>query len=386
MKHQKYVSIAIVFLCMVNTANAQLGGLLKKTMQKVTAIESAEIYTNQEVLKNGALEEQSAPQEQDGYNVSSSGISLYSNELKITFSTVPSNSGDGEPSKRFTTSNHIYAKLTATKGSLKDVLKITDNDDGIKIYLVLYDNDGVKIKKFVSIAETFEISAEHASKTSATVDILPDPIIYEQGKQSDFWAGAAFTYGHNQYSFPQNGNYKVGLFVKNEKVDDWGKAIYKEDIVFADFFDYNFLAKDAAAIVKAGSKINDLKNTAAKNVVTALPKEWLEKSSVTVMGFTQAQLISMYESSFATKMDAHTVVKFHPTSSNGGWTTQNNDYGIPIYRYSNQWYTIFIKYADGKTCFYQGFGLRQQYNGAGTYGKAFIDKNEYHMADCNSMK
>ncbi len=104
------------------------------------------------------------------------------------------------------------------------------------------------------------------------------------------------------------------------------------------------------------------------------------------MGFTQAQLISKYQNSFTDKMDAHTVVKFHASASNGGWTIVNNDFGIPVYRYSNQWYTIFIKYANGKTCYYQGFGLRQQYNGGGAYGQASIDKNEYHMADCGSMK
>ena len=126
--------------------------------------------------------------------------------------------------------------------------------------------------------------------------------------------------------------------------------------------------------------------TAAATAVQELPKEWANKSAALVMGFTQAQLVSMYLNSFTNKMDAHTVLKFHASSSNGGYTVVNNDYGIPIYRYSNQWYTIFIKYANGKTCFYQGFGLRQQYNGGGTYGKPMIDKNEYHMVDCEKMK
>jgi hypothetical protein len=85
-------------------------------------------------------------------------------------------------------------------------------------------------------------------------------------------------------------------------------------------------------------------------------------------------------------MDPHTVVKFHASPSNGGWTTVNNDYGIPIYRYSNQWYTVFVKFNNGKSCFFQGFGLRQQYNGGGTYGKVFCDINPYHMTDCGLMK
>lgn len=89
------------------------------------------------------------------------------------------------------------------------------------------------------------------------------------------------------------------------------------------------------------------------------------------MGYTQAQLVAMFENSFASKLDPHTVV--------------NNDYGIPVYGYSNQWYTVFIKFANGKSCFSQGFGLRQQYNGGGTFGKVFCDINPYHMTDCGQM-
>lgn len=356
----------ISLLALILIAAFTTEGKLKKGNEKTSEIKIAETIKNPETknMDNNAT----------------------TNDLSIVFSSAPFKEGDGVLSNNFTSANRIYAKLVVAKGTLKDVLKIADNDDGIKIYLVLYNEAGEELKKFVSIAEIFSLTGAQANSKSITLDILPDPANFSSGKQSDFYVGGAFAYGHNQYNFTRNGIYKVRLFVTNEKVDDWGKPIYGDDIIFPNSFTYNFSAKDAAGIVKEASEVNDFKQNTIKNSITALPKQWTEKSSTLVMGFTQAKLITMYENSFTDKMDAHTVVKFHASASNGGWTTVNNDFGIPIYRYSNQWHTIFIKYANGKTCFYQGFGLRQPYNGGGTYGQAIIDKNEYHMVDCGQMK
>ncbi len=249
---------------------------------------------------------------------------------------------------------------------------------------VLYDDVEDKINKFAAI-EKFKLTTAQANSKSITFDIMPNLSNFSQGKQSNFYTGT-FARNHNQYVFKRNGDYKVGVFVSNEMVDDWGKPVYGKDIEYANFFDYNFSAKDAATILEKADKINDLQNAAKKNAITALPKQWNEKSSALAMGLSQAQLINMYETSFSPKLEPHTIVKLHASPSGGGWTTVNNNYGIPIYRYSNQWYTIFVKFANGKTCYFQGFGLRQQYNGGGTYGKAFVDKNDYHMADCGEMK
>ncbi len=370
----KKISLLAILLITTVCARAKHDILINKTTEK---------NTTQYAKNMGNKATTAVP---DGHCVNENGTGQYSDDLTIIFSSAPFNGGEGLPSNSFTSSGRIYAKLSAAKGTLKEVLKITDNDDGIKIYLVLYDEAGEKIKKFVSIAETFALTGTQANSRSITLDILPDPAVFNIGKQSDFYVGAAFAYGHNQYNFAQNGNYKVGLFVSNEKVDDWGKPVYGDEIIFAGYFTYNFSAKDAVHIVKESQTISEAKNNAVKNALTPLPKQWTEKTAAATMGFTQAQLISMYQNSFTDKMDAHTVVKFHASASNGGWTIVNNDFGIPLYRYSNQWYTIFIKYANGKTCYFQGFGLRQQYNGGGTYGQASIDKNEYHMTDCGSFK
>lgn len=432
---KKIFSIALISFATANT-NAQLSGLLKKAKDKVTVPGQIQTSTptqaNTPAIVENTKEATNAKSEttfylydqQYGYRSGGSNYTVASfiadkrmfdpyqhirkseekgtfhfakdypelasitkpvnNDLTITFSKKTFTGGGEEITNSFATANGIYAKITATKGTLKDALKLADDDDGIMVHFVLYDDVDETINKFATF-EKFKLTDAQAKGKSITFDIIPNLANFSDGKQSDFWVGT-FARKHDQYTFKQNGKYKVGVLVSNEIVDDWGKPVYGKDVQYTSFFDYNFSAKDAAAVFEEADKVNDLKNAAKKNAITPLPKQWTEKTSAPAMGLTQAQLVSMYENSFNPKMDPHTLVKFHASPSNGGWTTVNNDYGIPIYRYSNQWYTVFIKYNNGKACFFQGFGLRQQYMGGGTYGKAFIDRNEYHMADCATMK
>ena len=420
-------TLAIIFFATTNT-QAQLGGLLKKAKDKVTEKKESTKTAATENVENGNVttssNNQTTFQIYDRYGYSSGGTSFtvaqlksqkrtfspyehirksdengtfhfakdypelasimepLDNNVSIIFSNTPFSNSNNKVTNSFTSKDMIYAKISVANGTIKDALKIGENDD-INFGFVLYNDEKIQTKEqIIGLA----ITPAQANSKSITVDILPDVQLYKNGKQGDFWGGAMFASMHDQYTLSKNGTYKIGFYVKNEKVDDWGKPIWGDNIIYSSYFDYNFRVIDAAAVVKEADLLNDLRVSAIKNVITPLPKQWIEKTSTTAMGFTQAQLISMYENSFTTKLNPHTVVKFHASSSNGGWTIQNNDYGIPIYRYSNQWYTIFIKYANGTACFYQGFGLRQQYNGGGTYSKAFIDKNEYHMADCEKMK
>ena len=309
------------------------------------------------------------------------------NDLVISFSNSSFSNTGANVANSFTSGQNIYGKISTTKGTLKDALKISDNDDGIKISFTLYDNEEETINSF-SIGETFILTAAQANSKSVTFDIIPDLKNYTTGKQSDFTA-VSFAANHTQYVFKRNGNYNVGVFVKNEKVDDWGKPIYGDDIIFANFFDYTFSAKDAAKIKKEQSEINDLKNVAKKNAITELPEQWKEKSSALVMGLTQDKLTQML---LGADLKSLKLIKFFASSSNGGWTAiYDQSAVIPTYRKSNQYYTVFYKIVNpantnnGK-CWFQTFGLRQQYMGGGTYGVSTIDANEWHFAECDKMK
>ena len=434
---KKQLIALVILLATTISTQAQLGGLLKKAKDKVTEKKettkaAASTATNNSETPNPATTQNSTTiyslySQQYGYSSGGNKVTLaqliaqkklYSpfepirkvdetgtfhfvkdypelapimepidNNVQITFSNQPYSGAKNnvEASTKFASNNYIYAKISVVKGTIRDALKIGEKDNLISMGFTLYTDNPDNIKTEES-ALGFEITAAQADSKSITVDIRPWPQLYNISRASDFWPGFSFIALQTQHNMPKNGTYKIEFFVKNEKSDDWGKPIWGDNIVYKNFFDYDFKNSDVDRMKREVDTLNDLRVSAIKNVITPLPKQWTEKTSPPVMGFTQVQLIIMYQNSFDTKLDPHTVVKFHASNSSGGWTNQNNEYGIPIYRYSNQWYTIFVKYANGKSCFYQGFGLRQQYNGGGTYGKAFIDKNEYHMAYCAGMK
>ena len=318
---------------------------------------------------------------------------------KMTFSNQPFANGANSFKTVFNSNEFIYGRLQLNSGTIKEAFKIGEKSENIPFYsieyvVVVYKKEERKFNN-EQIWNNCLVRDIDLSKNYFDFDVLPNPqnATTVISSVADFSAGkstAPLYSAINPQVFYEDGVYKIDLLLRYPAKDAWGKELDKQKWpIFEADFDFIFSSNDVATL----KKNNELASTNAKNnmqgIATAaelLPKQWTEKSSALVMGFTQPQLVSMYENSFTSKMDAHAVIKFHASSSNGGYTVVNNDYGIPIYRYSNQWYTIFIKYANGKTCFYQGFGLRQQYNGGGTYGKPLIDKNNYFMVDCEKMK
>ena len=403
---KQILTIVIILLSLLNV-QAQPGGLFKKVKDNVTEektiasnsstnvnIETTtQAYTNNSNVSNtedNAVNDENTPK----------GYFLVNNPLgKITFSNEPFTKGTSGTKTVFNSNEFIYGRLQLNSGTIKDAFKIGNKGKDIPFhsleYVVVIYKNGEKKYNNNQIWNNCLVKDADLSKSYFDFDVLPNPknattII---SALADFSAGkstAPLYSAINPQVFSEDGTYKVDVIIRHAVSDAWGKELEKEDWpTFEMDFDFVFNSNDIATLKKNKELASETANnnmTAAAAAVQELPKEWSSKSAALVMGFTQAQLVSMYQNSFTSKMDAHTVVKFHASSSSGGHTVVNNDYGIPVYRYSNQWYTIFIKYANGKTCYFQGFGLRQQYNGGGTYGKPMIDKNEYHMVDCEKMK
>lgn len=315
---------------------------------------------------------------------------------KISFSNQPFSATSVSGKTKFSSNEFIYGRLQLNSGTIKEALKISEKDKQNPYYnfeyvVVVYRNKENKYNN-EQIWNSCLLKDADLDKNYLDFDVLPSPdkattII---SALSDFSAGksTAPLYAAIQPNvFSEDGIYKVDVIIRNPAKDGWGNVLPKDKWpTFEADFDFEFNANDVTTLKKNKELASTKAADEIRNGITSLPKQWTEKTSAPAMGLTQAQLITMYQNSFDKKLDPHTVVKLHSSSSNGGWTTVNNDYGIPIYRYSNQWYTIFVKYSNGKACFFQGFGLRQQYMGGGTYGKTFLDKNDYHMADCGSMK
>ncbi len=391
------LSILILFFATTST-QAQLGGLLKKAKDKVTEKkevkeskqEDIEEKTTSKAVNNKT--KISDPNTPDTYF-------LVNNPLgKISFSNQPFSASTANSKTKFASNEFIYGRLQLNSGTIKEALKIVEKDAKNPYYnfqyvVVVYHNKEDKYNN-EQIWNSCLLKDADLDKNYLDFDVLPSPdkattII---SALSDFSAGKATAplYAAIQPNiFAEDGMYKIDVIIRNPTKDGWGNLLAKDKWpTFEADFDFEFNANDVAMLKKNYELAsNNAKNDAA-NANTPLPKQWKEKSSALVMGYTQAQLMSLYESSFSGKFAPYTVIKFHASASNGGWTVQNNEYGIPRYRYSNQWYTVFVQFKDGKkACFFQGFGLRQDYQGGGTYGKVFCDKNDsYHYADCAEMK
>ncbi|MGF2412299.1 MAG: hypothetical protein ACQUYJ_08235 [Ferruginibacter sp.] len=319
------------------------------------------------------------------------------NAISISFHT-PYNVEVGKTITSFTSKSYIYARITANTGTIKEALKIGEKDAKNPFYnfeyvVVVYHNKEDKYNN-EQIWNSCLLKDADLDKNYLDFDVLPSPdkattII---SALSDFSAGksTAPLYAAIQPNiFAEDGMYKIDVIIRNPTKDGWGNLLAKDKWpTFEADFDFEFNANDVAMLKKNKDLASSQAVEAAANAPRPLPKQWKEKSSALAMGYTQAQLMALYESSFSGKFAPYTVIKFHASASNGGWTVQNNEYGIPRYRYSNQWYTVFVQFKDGKkACFFQGFGLRQDYQGGGTYGKVFCDKNDsYHYADCAEMK
>jgi hypothetical protein len=310
----------------------------------------------------------------------------------IQFSGTPFINGKGDGKTSFSSNGeHIYAQLEANSGTIKDVFSIK-TDENIRFsftYYIYSDDENQLIGNFQTSTGNFIVTPQMAKEKYLVLDIMPakeDAVVYTNKEMGFNSTASSFAYLHTQEKFSKSGNYKVRLVLLTPYTDEWGKPISGTSMDCNGFFDYSFSIKDAKARVEEGSELYTYMKENINNAPVALPDEWSEKSSPLTMGVTQAKLVEMYRNIYDDKLTDFTLVKFHATNRTGGWNIQKNDLGIPTYRYSNQWYTIFMKSKNGKACFYQGFGLRQNYEGGGQYGASFIDEETFKYVKCEEMK
>jgi hypothetical protein len=310
----------------------------------------------------------------------------------IQFSGTPFKNGKGDGKTSFNSSGeHIYAQLEAKAGTIKDVFNIkTDENIRFSFMYYIYSDDANKlIGNFGTSTGNFIVTPQMAKEKYLVLDIMPakeNAVIYTFKEMGFNRTASNFAYLHTQENFSKSGNYKIRLVLLTPYTDEWGKPISGTSMECNGFFDYAFSTKDANARVEEGKELNIYMTDNVNDAPVALPKEWKAATSTLAMGIVQAKLIDMFRNHFDGKLSDFNFVKLHATNSNGGWTIEKNELGIPRYRYSSQWYTIFMKSKNGKTCFYQGFGLRQNYEGGGKYSASFIDEDPFRYVNCEEMK
>lgn len=324
---------------------------------------------------------------------------------EIYFSDQPFPAGGGVPNAKedFSSNEFIYARLVLKDGTVGSVLK-PEVDERTKKKMV--DFRMYQIKEgygsggsFISeIGRNFRvvINDSEMDKSYLDFDIFPSP---ETATSLFSWGGNpndGLLYAADMYLFlskpdTKEGTHKIWTEFTIKGVDFRGNAVSSSDWKkITNSFNFTFRGADFAAIKANYDKLektffNNYRKQKAVN--EPLPAEWSAKSSPIIGGFTAASVNSLYTSSFTTSANILKVIKLYAAPPKGQtmWNIQNNQYGIPSYRYSSQYFTVFVRDSSNGVCYYQGFGLRQQYSGAGTYGKTIIDHGPSALLTCDKL-
>ena len=314
----------------------------------------------------------------------------YENNLKIEFFEALPNSGKETFTNSFKSSSHIYARITALSGTIKSVFNLDKKNPYIEMKMVIYNDENQTMHFGNGNNATFiALSSEQANLKSLEIDIMPHTMKYSVygGLSGDAIYYSPFPNMHNQNNFPRNGAYKVGLFLNSKTKDDWGKPTEGDGIVHGNTFDYDFSAKDVATIMSEQQAIFDSNKNGIRTTKKDLPAEWNLKSNPITMSMNQTQITNLYLNCYEGGDSTLMVMKFFAHQSSGGWAIHKNEFGIPLYRYSNQFYTFFVKNMKTNDCYFQRFSMRQEYNGAGTYGPTKGDITyDVNFTECEKME
>lgn len=316
-------------------------------------------------------------------------VQPYDNNLKIEFFEALPNSGKETFTNLFSSHNHIYARITALSGTIKSTFNLDDKEPIILMKIILYDDEKQSMRfSDGNNAKAISLSIEQANLKSLDIDIMPHTMKYSvySGISGEQIFYSPFPNMHNQNNFSKNGNYKVGVFFNNKTKDDWGKEQEGDGIIYGNTFEYDFNAKDVPTIMSEQDALYNMKKTTIARTLKELPVEWKLKTSLFTMGLTAVQIGNLYKNSFSDP-ESLEIIKVYSHPSSGGWTVQKNEFGIPLYRYSNQFYTLFVKNKQGDICYFTRFSLRQQYNGGGTYNMIIGDTTyDVNFTDCLKIK
>jgi hypothetical protein len=400
MKKLQRTLLLLLTITISTTAQAQLSGLLKKAEDKLKEKKAKKEETKTEVtnskdetvksVKNIATN--SDPNLPDGYYL------IQNNLGKIILANTSFGTTTAATSQaNFKSSDFIYGRIQLNSGTIKEALKIAEKDNKHPFYYYDYDLFIYKNKKEVyhnRIWNTILLRDDELNKDYLNFDILPDPkkvsTIYSA--TSDFCCGKSTVPLYSSVSpevFATEGVYKVELLIRNSSItDQWGKAIRDESKwpTFDIDFDFTFSNSDIATLKKnyeAASTVAQEKFKTAGAMAAELPDSWSAKSGTPMAGYSAAKYNQLYVKYYP----GAKIIKTYMTND-GGWSViKDNDNILPRYKYSSQWVTYFVKNTKGE-CYYHTCNLRQNYEGGGRYGAAFLAvfDEEIKYLDCEKMK
>jgi Flp pilus assembly protein TadD len=395
MKITRFTYVAVLFLSLgfTSTGYAQFSGVINKTKEainKKTEKKKEEPITqpaNQPVNAEQPVSTSSNDNQAAPPRPAESALGT------IYFSNQPFTNGTEGSKTSFSSNEFIYGRMVLKGGTVRTVLKPKQLDKEYPYYLLpfipytYYYFDGVRTKNESHWKYTLLTEAE-LDKTYWDFDMLPSPeraktatILGDRIRDKTFPVSEFYQFLGKEKT--KEGAHTFGVETFVEAVDFRGNPKPESEWQYlSSELTYTFKGADYPAIKANLEKLDDgFRARAVREQIAnqPLPKEWTQPTNPILRGLTEPMLRTIYLNSFeAADRPKLKIIKFYADSarSEALWKVQNNDDGIPNYRYTNQWYTVFVRNTQANQCFFQGFGLRQFYSGGGTYGESAIDTNQ----------
>lgn len=396
-----YIAIAVVVFSFVTTGYAQVGDLINRTKDTIKKKkDKKEQPENQPPSTIQPTRSETPDNNSDNAQSKNKQMPVKSSELgNIYFSNQPFINGTEGSKTSFNSNEFIYGRLVLNGGTVREVLKpasLTKKIKGYQIPFKIYWKDSNGQKHYPDfLADNAVLSEADLDKTYWDFDFFPPPdkaktVVFTDRNFNDGYESSDSVYLFLNNEETKEGTYRLGVEIKNVAVDFRGNPLpASETQTVEGEIPFTFRGADYANIKANYNALTKTFAATARQSQTAnqeLPKEWTEATNRILPIATEAQMRLMFLNRFRNKASLQ-IIKFHASApGQTSWSVEKNNLGIPIYRYSNQTYTIFVKNTAENQCFFDNFGLRQNYSGGGTYGQTFLDFDEKSQRPFNCNK
>jgi Sec-independent protein translocase protein TatA len=408
MRKNLLIIVAVITLTfgLSTVSFAQLGGIINRAKDAANKKKDKEKKKTEEAKTNDSSNQSSPNSSPTPTNSTTSTVSApVQNQIGTIYFANQPFPADGSVTgakTSFNSNEFIYGRIVFKSGTLRENMKIFSKQEAELIdkndpptyqsdalakrvpfmfYKFLIFKDGRRI--FEAMLDRVGLNEGDLDKNYWDFDVLPAP-----DKAKTTWTAFNTPQPANIYkmispeNFREEGKYEIKFSIYNPTKTAWSKIeTDREKWIYVNGdLAFNFRATDVATLQANGENAekNFERNTAnAAFENQSSPKEWLLKSNALIAGVTLAQLQTLFKNHYSNANEI-SVLKIYanPASSSALWSVQKNEYGIPLYRYSNQWFMGFGKNRVTGKCFFKEFGLRQNYAGGGTYGGTFVDYSD----------
>ena len=306
------------------------------------------------------------------------------NELgTFYFSNQPFGAGTEGSKTSFNSGEFIYGRLVLKGGTVREVLQpsavIGKDKNQIRFEIWSKDSDGNMHE--LDFRERLAVLTESEfDKTYWDFDVFPEPFkaktfMFTGTDYERRYSLMDVVYWFLKDSKTKEGSYPLIVEIESAGVDFRGNPLPSDQQKkFTGEVSFTFRGSDYAKItanLDTLRKNTEAASTKSQAASQEVPSEWSAPPN-RIPPAKETELRAWYLSFLEDRNDLK-IIKFY--SSRPGpttWSVSTNDLGLITYRYSNEYYMVFLKNQAKNECSFDTFTLRQNYSGGGTYGQTLV--------------